>query len=67
MKDVLMRLLFYRLEPLTLLGFCFIVFASYLAEMIEFRLSPKFIRLGGVLLLALAIGLFLYGYMNSQI
>lgn len=67
MKDVLMRVLFYRLEPLLLFGLCFIVFANYLSEMIEFRLSSKIIRFAGMLLLAIAIGLFLYPYLNSGI
>ena len=64
MNDVLMVPLTGHILPLVLFGICFIVFAQYLSEIIEFRLSPKTIRLGGLLLLALGIGLFLYAYLN---
>ncbi len=64
MDDVLMFILINRLWPLVLFGICFIAFANYLSEIVDSRLSPKIIRLGGVLLLALAMGLFLYAYLN---
>jgi hypothetical protein len=56
-----------RLWPLAIFGICFLVFAKYLSEMIEFRLSPGVIRLAGALLLAFAVGLFLYAYVNASL
>ena len=65
MYGVLLRVGFTRLLPLALFGICFLVFAQVLSESIEFRLSPTIIRLIGALLLALALGLFFYMYLNS--
>jgi hypothetical protein len=67
MDDVLTIVRFSRLWPLALFGICFIVFAKHLSEIIQFRLSPKMIRLAGAFLLALALGLFLYAYVNTNL
>ena len=67
MHDVFVFILINRLWPLLLFGVCLIAFANDLSDAVEFRLSPKTIRFAGALLLAIAVGLFLYAYLKAGV
>ncbi len=61
-KDNLIRLLFYHVYLLFVLGFCLIIFAKWVSAAADELITSNLVRLAGAMIVLLSVVLFLCGH-----